>query len=129
MPKFMQNSMIGLKSAVKYFFFDLLDGKSTRIQLVWATFFSWWLGLIWFLMIIPFVREVSVIYYRQNSINAVPINLDIPAYGTTILGMLGTAFMGTVVAYVASNWSTYKQQDPNYGIKKKEELLKTLPAD
>lgn len=120
----MSNLLGYVNNNFKHLFMDIIDGKSTRVQLVWATFFSWWFGLTWFLIFIPIVREISVIYYRQNSIIAQPINLDLPAYGTTILGMLGTAFMATVAGYIASNWATYKQQDPNYGINKLNDMTK-----
>lgn len=120
MPKFIRDS----KSALKHLFYNIIDGKSSRVQLVWATFSAWIFGIFYFATLVPIVRELSLIYYRQNSITAKAIDLDSPSYGTTILGMLGTAFMGTVVAYVASNWKTYAKQDPEFGIKNLEKITK-----
>ncbi len=117
----MRHKINGIRSAFKMFFLDIIDMKSTRIQLLWGTFFAWFCGIVYFGMIVPIIRELSIIYYRQNSIVAVPINLDSP-HASTILGMLGAAFMATVAGYIVSNLKTYAKQDPNYSLKKIEKL-------
>ncbi len=109
---------------LKNFLINIIDAKSSRVQLVWATFLCWMFGIFYFATLVPVVRELSIIYYRENCIGATAINLDSPAYGTTILGMLGTAFMATVAGYIASNWKTYGQQDPNYSLKEKDKIQK-----
>ncbi len=106
--------MDSIKTASKYFFLELLDGSSTRVQLVWLTFFAWICGIIWFGMMVPIVRETSIIFYRQSHILqdgkiAPAINLT-SEYAGTILTMLSSAFLGTVISYVSSNWTMYKTQ-------------------
>lgn len=107
-----RNSINDFKGAFKYFFMQLMQVQSTRIQLIWGTFFCWVMGLVWFSAVLPIVRECSIIFYRQNNIVGTPINLDSP-YANTALTMLGTAFMGNVIGYVASNWSKYKDSPNN----------------
>lgn len=127
MGKFFQRSVDRGKSSFKLFVLEFLDLKSTRIQIVISTFLAWLSGIVYFGMIVPIVREISIIYYRQNSMKAEAVNLDSP-HGSTVLGMLGAAFLSAVVGYITSNMATYKQQDPNYSLKKKEELMKVEQA-
>lgn len=118
MTKMIQNT----KKHMKFLFLDLLDLKSARIQLVYGTFFAWIFGIFYFATFVPLVRELSIIFYRQNGIKAEAINMDSPAYGTTILGMLGTAFMATVAGYIMSNMSLYKKHDPDVALKQLETI-------
>lgn len=107
-----KNSIDSIRGAFRFFFMNLFQMGSTRIQLIWLTFFCWMFGIIWFSTVLPIAREVSIIFYRQNGINGQPFNLDSP-YADTILTMLGTAFMGNVIAYVSSNWTKYKESPNN----------------
>lgn len=101
-----------IKDAFNYFFLELLDGSSTRTQLVWLTAFSWCSAGIWFGIVLPLTREISIIFYRQNAILGKPIDLSSP-YADQILNMLSLAFMGTVAAYVASKFPSYKVHGDN----------------
>ena len=100
-----------MRKSITYLFIDFLQLSSNRVKLVWATFIAWMFGITWFGAIIPIVREISAIVYRQSgNIKAIPINLDSPAYGATILTLLGTAFGLCVGGYITSNMSTYKNK-------------------
>ncbi len=107
MTEKMKQRFSNVWAVVRYFFIDLLGTESVRIQLIWFTAFSWATTHLWFGVVLPFVREVSIIYYRQNGIVALPISLDSP-YAQSILNSTDMAFTGVVVAYVASRWSAYK---------------------
>lgn len=112
MGRIIRSSVKSIWSALRYFFIDLLDGTSTRSQLVWLTAFSWCSAGVWFGVVLPTVREISIIFYRQNSINAQPIDLSSP-YTNEILQMLSLAFMGTVAAYVIGKYPSYKAYGEN----------------
>ncbi len=97
MPKFIGT----IKDSFRHFMLNILEMTSTRIQLIYLTFFCWMFGIFYFATMVPVVREISIIYYRQNSIQAKPVDID-SVYGSTILTMLGTAFMATVGGYIVS---------------------------
>lgn len=105
MPKIVK----GIGEGIRYFFMNLLDASSTRVQIVWMTFIAWMSATAWAMAVIPIAREVSIIFYRQNCINAVPVNLDSP-YSGTVLTMTGTAFVLVVGGYIGSNLANYKAQ-------------------
>ncbi len=113
-----------IKDALKYFFLELLGGQSTRIQLVWFSAFSWATAHLWYGITIPLVREVSIIYYRQNGIVALPVDMNSP-YAQTILSSTDMAFTAIVVTYVISNYKRYgnqvKEKDIVPGEKKNNE--------
>lgn len=103
----MRQKVLSLRVFLTAFFMDTMQLSSNRIKLIWFSAFTWATTHFWFGTILPIVREISIIYYRQNGINGTPINLDSP-YAQSILNSTDMAFTGIVVAYVASNWSQYK---------------------
>lgn len=109
----MKSARIMFVDSIKSFFMNILQFASTRIQLIWFTSFCWATSHIYFGIIVPLVREVSIIFYRQNSIIAPAINMD-STHASAIMNSMDIAFAGTVLSYVASSWAKYKNQtDPN----------------
>lgn len=104
-----KKSLGSLNSAIRYFFMDLLGGQSTRIQLLWFSTFSWATTHFYFGVILPWVREATLIYFAYYCLPFKPIDLNSP-YAQSILNSMDIAFTGTVVAYVASKWNDYKSK-------------------
>ena len=118
MPGSIKRSFNGLRGALKYFFLELLGTQSTRIQLIWFSAFSWATTHLYFGALLPWMREFSIIYYRQNGIKSLPIDLNSP-YAQTILNSTDMAFMAIVAGYVASSWNRYKQETVKTNITEK----------
>ena len=93
--------------------------SSNRVKLIWFSAIIWALVHFWYGAMLPIAREVSIIYYRQNGINGLPINLDSP-YAQTILNSTDMAFMAIVVAYCTTNYSRYKQESVASNITEKK---------
>jgi len=125
--KYIKNGVGTIHGAIKYFFLELLGAQSVRIQLLWFTAFWWCFFHFYFGLVMPWVRELSCIYYRQNSmLNALAIDLN-STYATQILNSMDMAFAGTVISYVASNWKRYGPSADLKGqkiITKKEDEVK-----
>ncbi len=109
MIQIIKNTSNSIGKGLKFFFLDLINGRSTRIQLLYATFFCWATALFYFGIIFPFVREVSIIYYCYKGLSWPPINLS-SEYATLIISTMSTAFLATVAAYIVSNKERYKTQ-------------------
>lgn len=109
MPDSIKNSINSIRSALGYFFMSLIGMDSTRIQIIWVSAFAWMLANVWFGALVPLVRELSIIYYRQNEIHASPVNLD-SVYASSILSMTQLAFMSAAIGYVASEWKNYQNK-------------------
>jgi membrane protein DedA with SNARE-associated domain len=93
--------MGSIQNAFKFFFTNLLQMQSSRLQLVWFTAFSWATSHLWFGICIPLIREISII--------ANPVNMD-SAHASAIMNSMDIAFAGTVIAYIASSWKKYQNQ-------------------
>lgn len=104
---------------VRYFLRDAMQLSSNRVKLIWFSAFSWAGAHLHYGIILPLVREVSIIYYRQNGISGTPIDLNSP-YAQTILNSTDMAFTAIVVAYVASSWKRYSNETTATNIAEKK---------
>lgn len=110
--KMFKNKINSIKDSFHYWIIDFLSMRSTRIQLVFGTFFAWLFSMFHFGFLIPLFREISIIFYRQNSINAKQVDFDSP-HAATILGMTGAAFLSVVAGYIGSTYLDRKNSATN----------------
>ncbi len=101
-----QKGIVTISGFLKNFLIAGMQLSSNRVKLIWFSAFSWAATHIWYGVVLSVVRELSIIYYRQNAIVGNPISLD-SVYAQSILNSTDMAFTAIVVGYIASSWKRY----------------------